>query len=77
MRARTSNVEIFYFLKETHSTSMYICMLHQNQLLCQQVAIIIMQIDNIAITIPIVLIRIETSLGLETRPRTSKISTFL
>ena len=76
MEARTSNIENFYFLTEIHCTSMYICLLPQNQLLCQQVAVITMKIDHIAINISS-LIRIERDLGWEPGPRTSKISTFL
>ena len=34
MAAMTSNFENFYFLIEIHCTSMYICLLPQNQLLC-------------------------------------------
>ena len=55
---------------------MYICLLPQTQLLCQQVAIIKMQLDHIAIHITS-LIRIERGLGWEPGPKTSKISTFL
>ena len=62
MGARTSNVENFYFLIEIHCTSMSICLLPQNQLLCQQVAIIAMQLDHVAIHITS-LIRIERGLG--------------
>ena len=43
---------------------MYICLLHQNQLLWQQVAIVAVQLDNIAMHIP-KLIRIEEGLGWE------------
>ena len=39
MGARTSNFQNFYFLIEIHCTSMYICLLPQNQLLCQQATI--------------------------------------
>ena len=76
MGARTSNFEKFYFLIKIHCTSMYICLLPQNQFLCQQVAIITMQLVHIAIHIPN-LIRIEKGLGWEPGPRTSKMSTFL
>ena len=55
---------------------MYICLLPQNQLLCQQVAIVAMQLVNIEIHIPS-LIRIERGLGLEPGHRTSKMPTFL
>ena len=55
---------------------MYICLLPQNQLLCQQVAIITMQLDYIAIHIPS-LIWIQRGLGWEPLARTSKISNFL
>ena len=51
MGVRTSNIENFYFLIEIHCTSMYICLLPQNQLFCQQVVINTMQIDHIAIDI--------------------------
>ena len=64
MGARTSNFENFYFLIEIHCTSMYISLLPQNQLLCQQVAMITMQLDHIAIHIPS-LCRIEGLLGWE------------
>ena len=78
MGARISNFENFYFLIEIHFTSMHICLLPQNQLMCQQVAIITMQLDHIAIQIHIPsLIRIERGLGCEPGPQTSKISTFL
>ena len=76
MGARTWNLENFYFLIEIHLKSMYIGLLSQNKLLCQQVAITIMQLDHITMHIPS-LIRIEKDLGLETGPRTSKIATFL
>ena len=59
-----------------NGTSMYICLLPQNHLLCQQAAIIIMQQNHIAVHIPS-LIMIEKGLLLEPGPRTSKISTFL
>ena len=64
MGARTSNFKHFYFLIEIHCTSryMYICLLPQNQVLCQQVAIITMQLDHIAIHIPS-LIRTERGSG--------------
>ena len=58
MDARTSNLENFYFLIETLCKSMNICLLLQNQLLCQQVAIITTQPGHIAIHIP-TFIRIE------------------
>ena len=73
---KTSNFENVYFLVETHCTSMYICLLPQNQILCQQIVKITMQIVHIARYIQS-LIRIERGLGLEPGPRTSKISTFL
>ena len=76
MEARTSNFENFYIHMEIICTSMYICLLPQNQLLCQQVARITMQLYHIAIHIPR-LIRIERGLGWKPGPRTSKISTFL
>ena len=60
MRATISNFENFYFRIEIHckTMSMYICVLPQIQLLCQQVAETTMQIVHIAIHIPS-LIRIE------------------
>ena len=76
MEDRTSNVETFYFLIEIHCTSMYVCLLPQNQLLCQEVAIITMQLDHIAIQI-LRLTMIARGLEWEPGPRTSKISTFL
>ena len=74
--AKTSNFENVYFLMETHCTSIYICLLPQNPLFCQQVAKITMQIVHIAIHIPSV-IRNERGLVLEPGPRKSNISTFL
>ena len=76
MGARTSNFENFYFLIELHCTSMYISLLSQNQLLCQQVAIITVQVYHIAIHIPSLIV-IEGGLEWEPGPRTSNISTFL
>ena len=76
MGVRTSNFENFYFLIEIHCTSMNIGILPKSPLLCQQVAIITIQLDNISIQIPSVL-RIERGLGWEPGPRTSKVSTFL
>ena len=55
---------------------MYICLLPQNQLLCQQAAIITTQLDHKAVHIPSV-IMIEKGLLLEPGPRTLKISTLL
>ena len=52
---------------------MFICLLPQNQLLCQQVGIIPMQTVEIALHIPS-LIMIERGLGWEPGPRASKIS---
>ena len=72
MDARTSNFENFYFLIEIPYTLMYISLLPKNQLLCQQVAIIAMQLDHIAIHIPS-LIGIERGIGWEPGPRTSKL----
>ena len=63
----SSNFENFYFRIVTNYTSMYICLLPQNQLLCQQVAIIIIQLDRITIHIP-TLFRIELGLGSEQGP---------
>ena len=71
MGARTSNIENFSFLIDIHCTSMYISLLSQNQVLCQQVGIITVQRGHIAIHIPS-LIRIEKGLELESGPRTSK-----
>ena len=76
MEARTSNFENFYCLLEIHCTSMYLCLLPQIQLLCQQVATISMQLNHIAIYI-LNLIRIERGLGWQPGPRTSKMSFFL
>ena len=73
MRARTSNFEHFYFLLGVHYTSLYICLLPQNQLLCLQVNIMTMQQDHIATYIPR-LIRIVKGLGWEPGPRTSIVS---
>ena len=75
MEARISNFENFYFFTKIHCTSMNIGMLPKTKLLCQQVAIITMQLDQISIHIPC-LISIERVLGWEPGPRTSKISTF-
>ena len=76
MGARISNFENFCFLMEIHRASMYICLVPQNQLLCQKVVITTKQLDRIAIHIPS-LIRIERGLVEEPGLRTSKISTFL
>ena len=76
MEVRTSIVENFYFVIEIHCTSMYICVLPQIQLLCQQIVIIAMPLDHIAIHITIS-ITIARGLEWEPGPRTSKISTFI
>ena len=55
---------------------MYICLLPQNGLFCQQVAIITIELDHIAIHIPN-LVLIERCLGWEAGPQTSEMSTFL
>ena len=62
MGARTAHFENFYFLTEIHYTPTCICLLLQKHLLCQQVAIITMQLDDTAIHI-LRLIRIERALG--------------
>ena len=67
MGARPSNFENLYFLIEIHCTSMYICLLPQNQLLYQTFAIITMQVVHIEIHTPS-LIRNEKGLVLEPGP---------
>ena len=76
MGGRTANFENFFFLIEIYYTLMYISLLPKNLLLCQQVAIIAMQLHHIAIHIPS-LIRIKRGIEWELGLRTSKISTFL
>ena len=72
MGDRTSTIEHFI---EIHGTSMYICLLPQNHLFSQQVAIITMQLDHIAVHTTS-LIRIEKGLEWEPGPRTSN-NTFI
>ena len=72
MGDRTSTIEHFI---EIHCTSMYICLLPQNHLFSQQVAIITMQLDHIAVHTPS-LIKIEKGLEWEPGPRTSN-NTFI
>ena len=55
---------------------MYICLLPQNQLLCQQAAVVAKQRGHISIDIPS-LIRFERGLVAEPEHRTSKIAIFL
>ena len=55
---------------------MYICLLPENQRLCQQTAVVAKQLGHISIHTPS-LIRIERGLVGEPGPRTSKSATFL
>ena len=66
---RTADVYIDIQSTEVHFISMYMCLLRQNQLLCQQAAILAMQLGHISIDVPS-LIRIERGLEGEPRPRT-------
>ena len=55
---------------------MHICLMPQNWILCQQAAVVAMQLGQISIDVPS-LIRIERGLVGEPEHRTSKIAIFL
>ena len=61
---------------EIHCISMYICLLPENQLFCQQAAVDAMQLGHISIHMPS-LFRIKRVLVGEPEPQTLKIATFL